>query len=79
MAGGGGPLVIADYADNPGSGAYADSTALLEALLEAGVENACFGPLVDPVAAKSLQDHAVGSEVTLSIGGATAPDFGGGP
>jgi microcystin degradation protein MlrC len=31
-----GPLVIADYADNPGAGAYGDATALLAALLEAG-------------------------------------------
>ena len=35
-----GPLVIADYADNPGAGAYGDSTNLLRALLEAGVNNA---------------------------------------
>ena len=33
-----GPLVIADYADNPGAGGYGDSTALLGALLEAGVK-----------------------------------------
>ena len=42
-----GPLVIADYADNPGAGGYGDSTELLRALLEAGVTNACFGPMVD--------------------------------
>jgi microcystin degradation protein MlrC len=29
-----GPLVIADYADNPGAGGYGDSTELLRALLE---------------------------------------------
>ena len=33
--GAGGPLVIADYADNPGGGGYGDATALLKALLEA--------------------------------------------
>jgi len=74
-----GPLVIADYADNPGSGAYGDATNLLAALLNAGVGNACFGALVDPVAAKTLNTHAVGEQVTLNIGGATAPDIGGGP
>ena len=31
------PLVIADYADNPGAGAYGDATNLLNSLLEAGV------------------------------------------
>jgi microcystin degradation protein MlrC len=76
---GAGPLIIADYADNPGSGAYGDATDLLAALLEAGIENACFGPLVDPRAAAFLNNQTIGSEVTLDIGGATAPEFGGGP
>ena len=35
-----GPLVIADYADNPGSGAYGDATNLLAAMLDAGLKNA---------------------------------------
>lgn len=74
-----GPLVIADYADNPGAGAYGDATGLLDALLEEGMENACFGPLVDPLAAAILNTHAVGTLVTLDIGGKTAPNFGGGP
>ena len=74
-----GPLVIADYADNPGSGAYGDATKLLAALLGAGVRNACFGPLVDPSAVNTLRKSAVGTDVTLDIGGATAPKFGGGP
>ena len=74
-----GPLVIADYADNPGAGGYGDATGLLGALLKAGARNACFGPLVDPSAAKVLSTHAVGADVTLDIGGATAPQFGGGP
>ncbi len=74
-----GPLVIADYADNPGSGAYGDATNLLGALIAAGVEHACFGPLVDPIAAAFLNDQTIGAEVTLVIGGATAPEFGGGP
>ena len=74
-----GPLVIADYADNPGSGAYGDATNLLASLLEAGIENACFGPLVDPSVAEVLNTHSIGDEVTLDIGGATAPEYGGGP
>lgn len=74
-----GPLVIADYADNPGSGAYGDATHLLSALISAGVENACFGPLVDPSAAALLNVQTIGAELTLDIGGVTAPEFGGGP
>ena len=76
---GAGPLIIADYADNPGAGAYGDSTALLHALLDARVGDACFGPLVDREAARELCEQPVGSPVRLAIGGKTAPDFGGGP
>lgn len=74
-----GPLVIADYADNPGSGAYGDSTALLAALLEADISGACFGPMVDSECASALKSEAVGTTVTLNLGGRTAPTFGGGP
>ncbi|NSX53762.1 M81 family metallopeptidase [Parasulfitobacter algicola] len=76
---GSGPLVIADYADNPGSGAYGDATSLLGALLDAGVNDACFGPMVDAQAADMLQDHTIGSTVSLALGGKTAKEFGGGP
>ncbi len=74
-----GPLVIADYADNPGSGAYGDATNLLAAMLKAEVKDACFGPLVDPEAVAVLQTHEIGADVELMIGGKTAPEFGGGP
>ena len=74
-----GPLIIADYADNPGSGAYSDATHLLSAMFDAGVENACFGAMVDPIAAEFLNAQSLGAIVTLDIGGRTAPDFGGGP
>lgn len=76
---GGGPLIIADYADNPGSGAYGDAPALLSALLAAGVQDACFGPMIDPGAAATLQSQPLGADVTIEIGGKTAPDFGGAP
>ena len=76
---GAGPLVIADYADNPGSGAYGDSTALLAALLAAGISGACFGPMIDAEAARSLQSRTIGTTVSLPLGGKTAAAFGGGP
>ena len=68
-----GPLIINDYADNPGGGAYGDATSLLKALLEAEVTNTCFGGLVDPEAVESLRDKQVGDTVTLAIGGKTDP------
>jgi microcystin degradation protein MlrC len=74
-----GPLVIADYADNPGAGGYGDSTALLGALLHAGVSNACFGPMVDGAAAQVLHKAKPGAQVQIALGGKTDPAFGGGP
>ncbi len=74
-----GPLVIADYADNPGAGGYGDSTALLGALLEAKVQNACFGPMVDGEAARTLHKAKVGEQVRIVLGGKIDPEFGGGP
>lgn len=74
-----GPLVIADYADNPGAGGYGDSTELLRALLKAGVTNACFGPMVDGKVAQELHAAVVGQRVHIALGGKTDPRFGGGP
>ena len=73
------PLVIADYADNPGAGSYGDSTALLKGLLDAGVRGAVFAPMVDPQAAEELHRHTQRETVTVTIGGKGDPDFGGGP
>jgi len=73
------PLVIADYADNPGAGAYGDATNLLAAMLDAGVDNACFGALYDPAAAADLTTAGVGVRMTTHLGGKTDPAFGGPP
>lgn len=73
------PIVVADYADNPGGGGYGDSTELLRALLDAKVENACFGPLLDPEVVQELSKRAVGETVTANVGGKTDARFGGGP
>ena len=73
------PLVIADYADNPGAGAYGDSTALLKGLLDAGVTGAVLAPMVDAGAAALLHRHREGDTVTLALGGKGDSNFGGGP
>src|SRR3546814_14459877 len=44
----GGPVVLADRPDNPGSGAPGDSTFILRRLLERGIGNVALGPLWDP-------------------------------
>ena len=74
-----GPIIVADYADNPGGGGYGDSTELLRALLDASVSDACFGPMVDPEAAAELHGRQVGDMITVRLGGKTDPRFGGNP
>ena len=76
---GDGPLVIADYADNPGGGGYGDATNLLRALLDAEVSDACLGPMVDGQAVHRLSHHQPGDRVRIDLGGKVDPAFGGPP
>ena len=73
------PLVISDYSDNPGSGAYGDATRLLEAAIAADLKNVGFHAIHDPEAALAAQAAGVGNTVTLQLGGKTDPSAGGGP
>lgn len=64
-----GPVVLADRADNPGSGAAGDSTFILRRMLDRGIQNAALGPLWDPVAARIAFEAGVGSTLMLRLGG----------
>lgn len=77
--GGDKPLVIADFADNPGAGTYGDSTNLLKAMLDAGLENATFAAIRDAEAADILAFNGIGATVKLAVGGKVDPRFGGSP
>lgn len=72
----GGPIVVADFSDNPGSGAYGDSTFLLKGLLDADIKDACFGTICDPKAAAALVAVGEGNNATVSLGGKVDPTFG---
>ncbi len=74
-----GPLIIADYADNPGGGGYGDATRLLAAMIEADLDDACFGPIVDPEVAAELQGAAPGATVSVRLGGKVDPKSAAGP
>jgi len=76
---GGKPVVIADFADNPGAGAYGDATNLLKAMLDAGLDNAAFGSIRDPEAVAELARAGAGAEATVAVGGKVDPSFGGPP
>ena len=74
-----GTIVVADFSDNPGSGAYSDCTALIAAMLQAGVTNAAAGALLDPEAVVEISARPVGESITVTIGGKSDPSIGGGP
>ncbi|HET9016410.1 MAG TPA: M81 family metallopeptidase [Thermomicrobiaceae bacterium] len=69
MAAPAGPIVLADIGDNPGGGAPADGTVLLEALLRLGATNAVVVPLNDAEAAREAFAAGVGGRVALRLGG----------
>ena len=76
LAAGGGPVVLADGADNPGGGAPGDSTFILERLLARGITQACIGPLWDPGAVRIAFDAGVGARLAMRIGGKVGPSSG---
>jgi microcystin degradation protein MlrC len=65
----GGPLVLADVADNAGAGAPSDSTAILRRLVERGIEGAVSGCYWDPQAVGFCVEAGEGATFTLRIGG----------
>jgi microcystin degradation protein MlrC len=73
------PLIISDYSDNPGAGAYGDSTVLLKAMLDADLQDVGFHAMCDPEAARVAASAGVGNTVTLQLGGKVDPSMGGGP
>jgi microcystin degradation protein MlrC len=73
------PLVIADYTDNPGGGGYGDATALLEGLVEAGVERVALHAICDAGAVAAGMQAGIGATATIALGGKTDPALGGAP
>lgn len=72
-ADGKGPVVLADYADNPGAGAYGDSTEILRGMIETGVPNAAIGAMCDPQVAEQLSLAGLGAVATITLGGKIDP------
>jgi microcystin degradation protein MlrC len=73
------PVVLGDYGDSPGGGAYGDGTSLLSALFEAGAQNAVLTPIFDPEAVKAALAAGEGKTVRIALGGRNEPAQGGGP
>lgn len=65
------PVVINDGSDDPGGGAPGDGTYLLRAMIEADLQNACFGFIVDPETAAQAHAAGVGATIQVRLGGKT--------
>ncbi len=76
MAIDGGPVVLADIADNAGGGAPADSTFILQQVLARGIGNAVLGPYWDLGAVHICRDAGVGAVIDLRVGGKCGPVSG---
>jgi microcystin degradation protein MlrC len=76
MASDGGPVVIADPADNAGGGAPSDNTTILRELMAAQATNAAIGPIWDPIAVRLCFDAGLGARFPLRFGGKTGPASG---
>ena len=63
------PVVINETSDNPGGGAPGDGTHLLRAMIEAKLDEACFGFIVDPQSTAAAHTAGVGANVELDLGG----------
>ncbi|MDQ2683634.1 MAG: MlrC C-terminal domain-containing protein, partial [Chloroflexota bacterium] len=64
-----GPVVLADYGDNPGGGTSADGTALLWALMDLGAKNAALAVMCDPEAVEIAFNAGLGAEISVEMGG----------
>ncbi len=68
-ASGEGPVILLDHYDNAASGGTMDTTAVLAAIVEAGLEDVAAFAIHDPRAVTRMIAAGVGAEVTLPLGG----------
>ncbi|MEZ4863608.1 MAG: M81 family metallopeptidase [Caldilineaceae bacterium] len=67
------PVVFADRNDNTGGGSPGDSTGMLRAFIEAGLEDACVLYMVDPEAVERCRQAGIGASLALTVGGKSTP------
>jgi len=67
-----GPIVLLDHYDNCASGGTMDTTAVLAAILRAGLDNVAAFAIYDPAAVQQAIAAGIGSEIALAIGGKMA-------
>lgn len=70
------PILLADTSDQTGGGAPGDTTYMLQAFIDAGIRNAVYAPLWDPLAVGICFQVGVGATLRLRLGGKFAPESG---
>jgi microcystin degradation protein MlrC len=70
------PVIVGDFNDNTGGGAPGDSTAVLRAFVDAGLEDALLLYLVDEAAAQQAHRAGQGAKLRLALGGQSHPAQG---
>jgi microcystin degradation protein MlrC len=70
------PLLLADTSDQTGGGAPGDTTYMIKALIDAGITDAVYAPLWDPLAVGICFELGVGAKLKLRIGGKYEPFSG---
>ncbi len=66
---GSGPVVLLDHSDNCASGGTMDTTTVLQAIVEAGLDDVAVFAIFDPQAVQRMIAAGVGAELTLPLGG----------
>lgn len=67
-----GPVILLDHFDNAASGGTMDTTVVLAAILQHGLEDVAAFAIYDPGAVKQMVAAGEGAEVTISLGGKIA-------
>ena len=70
------PVVIADVADNPGSGSPGDGTKILRKLIEMKAKNVGFAIIPDPETVNKAIYAGVGTSVSVELGGKSNYNLG---
>jgi microcystin degradation protein MlrC len=72
-----GLVCVVEPSDNPLSGGIGDTTGLLRAVMETGIEGeAVFAFLYDPGLVQAAKAAGIGSRIEAKLGGRIAPHFG---
>lgn len=64
-----GSVILLDYCDAFACGGTVDTMAVLSAMLDAGLEDACAFAICDPPAVAQMKQAGPGAEVALALGG----------